>query len=177
MSTELEPPAELTVYRNRFVLLAMLAGCLFFLASLLLDRLGLFTLGWFQHASIVSHVFLAFLAMSAVWLTYLITQSNRPVISLRSTEVTFSNVHRPDSFAAIPYTRIREVSVSGESDSVPNYLVLQLDDLEEAEKRCPVWARILGNQIYFECSNLTSLPGEIRSHIEARIFQVKLDSE
>ena len=163
----------MTVYRNRFSLFALLAGCLFFLAALMLDRLGLLALGWFQHAPIAGYVFLAFLTATAVWLTYLLSQANRPVISLRSTEVTFSHFHRPDSSATIPYARILSISTLRDNDSVPNYLVLQLDHLNEPDQCCPVWAKSNENQVYFECSNLTSLPDEIRANIEARISLLK----
>lgn len=162
-------PTKLTVYRSRFSLLAVLAGCLIFLVSLILDRLGLLTLGWFQNMLTGSYVFLAFLTTITVWFTYLLTQANRPVISLGSTEVTFSNFHHPDSLVAIPYARIRSVTTSGEHDSVPNYLVIELDHIDAAERRSPAWTRTQGNHVYFECSNLTTHPGDLRASLQLRI--------
>lgn len=167
----------MTVYRRRFTLLGMLAGCLFFIASLILDRLGLVPLGWFQHASAFSYLFLAFLTAITVWLTYLLSQANRPVISLGSTEATFSHFHRPDSSATIPYAQIQNVSTIGDADSVPSYLVLELQPFNSAETHSPIWEKTLGNKIYFECSNLTSLPDEIRANLEARISQRQAETQ
>ena len=162
-------PSPIRVYRRASHFAVMLAGFLFFVVLLLLDRAGVTSLGWFAGTGWLGYGLLAFSLFGAIWLGIVVGSLRVPVIEMRENEVMFAHTALPNCRAKLDLDQIIDVTSIWQPDTVPTYIVLHLQSGNASQAESRVWTRRQGSEVYFECSNLTLNAIEIAKLLNAKL--------
>lgn len=157
------------VYRRVLNFLVVFFGFVFFLASVLLDLVGVTAIGWFETVPWLGYAFLLFLVLGISWFGTILVELRRPVIEITQKEVKLASVSRPGRRIALDLTQVAAVAALWQPDTVPAYVIFDLKCPAEIDCASGVWMRREGSRVYYECSNLTMNAVEI-----ARILHKKL---
>lgn len=164
--------SETYIYRRRFPLVVIVSACFLFTVILILDWLAVLHFGWFQHAPWLSFSLLLFLGLSGLWVFYMLANASCPVIVINGDEATFIRNNLPSCGTTISLESIQTVTAVWQPDTVPSFLVLQVKNIDSTQLRSNVWTKTRGNQLYFECSNLSLTARQI-----AVIFQQRISAQ
>jgi len=158
-----------TVYRNRFSFLAVLSGFIFFLVFVSLDKFSIIHFGWFGPVPAVGYVFLGFLIVMTAWLLWISLFLNSPVVTIDDESIFLTQDAIPTRSTTIKLSQITGVSSTLYPGIIPDYLILEMDHIDDDQRNSGVWMRIEGLQCFYNCSNLTHNSRKLRSIIEDRI--------
>ncbi|RCS44022.1 hypothetical protein DTL42_17985 [Bremerella cremea] len=77
----------------------------------------------------------------------------------------------PAKCLEIDLKQIQGVSVCSYPDTVPAYLIFDIEQMPPAKRDSAVWGKVKEKRYYYECSNLTVAPSAIAAAIKERLAQ------